>query len=316
MGWDIENPEEVQPNIRTEGGDYPDYTILKDNNKILTIEVKNLSKDILKEEDPLRQLGNYCYVQGVKYGILTNGIVWRIIKSFEEGKKLPEREILKIDIESEDAPLCARKLGVISKEAIDTLENETVKIRAFEEIWKSYLNDPKEIKNVLKEHFKITLKEGYPEVEYEEEEIEEFLEEKMEDWIKQIEKETEEIEIVEQVEEPEEFEETSLQELKIDNDIFEIKSARDILIKTAEWLIQQGKLKEEDCPLPAGSIKSTIRYLVNKEPVHKNGKPFRAGKKLSNGLFIETHYSRADIIRLSRSLLDRYGFQGDILKIS
>lgn len=40
LGWDTENPEEVQPNVSTEEG-VPDYSLLKDDKKALFIEAKS-----------------------------------------------------------------------------------------------------------------------------------------------------------------------------------------------------------------------------------------------------------------------------------
>jgi len=40
LGWDTENPEEVQPNMTTDEG-VPDYTLIKSGKKILFLEAKN-----------------------------------------------------------------------------------------------------------------------------------------------------------------------------------------------------------------------------------------------------------------------------------
>ena len=46
LGWNSENPEEVRINISTEE-DIPDYTLLKNNKKVLFTEAKKLSVDKL-----------------------------------------------------------------------------------------------------------------------------------------------------------------------------------------------------------------------------------------------------------------------------
>jgi len=40
LGWNPENPEEVQPNVSTEEG-IPDYSLIKNGKKILFVEAKN-----------------------------------------------------------------------------------------------------------------------------------------------------------------------------------------------------------------------------------------------------------------------------------
>ena len=49
LGWDPENPEEVQPNVYSEEG-VPDYSLLKGSKKVLFIEAKKLSVDIEKKK--------------------------------------------------------------------------------------------------------------------------------------------------------------------------------------------------------------------------------------------------------------------------
>ncbi len=99
--------------------------------------------------------------------------------------------------------------------------------------------------------------------------------------------------------------------MKIGKDVFEIRLSYEILITTANWLIKQGKLKLTDCPVGIGYK----RNLINKEPKHKYGGDFRAPKKLSNGLWIDTHYSTAGCINTARRLLEKFGYSGNTLEV-
>lgn len=89
---------------------------------------------------------------------------------------------------------------------------------------------------------------------------------------------------------------------------YEIRYSNEILINTANWLIENDKLKKSDCPISAG----TIRNLINVEPMHKNegkgksGQKFRSPKTLSNGLFIETSYTTENCISCAHKLLKKY----------
>ena len=98
--------------------------------------------------------------------------------------------------------------------------------------------------------------------------------------------------------------------MKINSQNFPLNNSYEILINTANWLIKSGKLKSTDCPIPLG----TKRYLVNLKPKHRHG-DFRAPKKLSNGLYIETHYSTSSCIDHARRLLEIFGYRPDILNI-
>lgn len=50
LGWNPENPEEVQPNISTEEG-IPDYSLLKNGKKVLFIEAKKLHNILFQEDE-------------------------------------------------------------------------------------------------------------------------------------------------------------------------------------------------------------------------------------------------------------------------
>jgi len=131
LGWDWGNPKEVRPEERTEEG-RADYALILNNRVVAFIEAKNLSVNVLKNDKPLRQLGRYCFFQGVKYGILTNGIGWIVIKSFEEGSRLEDRVILSIDLENEAIERSAFKLSLLSKNKVEKLEGLSALLKALE----------------------------------------------------------------------------------------------------------------------------------------------------------------------------------------
>lgn len=94
----------------------------------------------------------------------------------------------------------------------------------------------------------------------------------------------------------------------IENDEIEVKHYKDILVEAAEWLIKKQKLSPNEMPVVFGR-----RYLVNREPKHEQGE-FKAPLKLSNGLYLETHYSADYCIKAAKFLLDKYGY-ANALKI-
>ncbi|MCW3136601.1 MAG: hypothetical protein N2V77_06675 [Canidatus Methanoxibalbensis ujae] len=150
------------------------------------------------------------------------------------------------------------------------------------------------------------IKEEYSDYKFEPIEIEDFLKERIK-------------ELITPIEEPEYVSppETTMwgggqpRKMKIGSDVFEIRNSYEILTNTAEWLIRKGKLRVSDCPIPIGRK----RHLINTEPKHRYGDSFRAPKRLSNGLYIEVHYSTAGCINNARRLLERFGFRGDMLEV-
>jgi len=301
LGWNPENPEEVQHNVSSEEG-IPDYSLFKNNKKVLFIEAKKLSIDIEKRE-VIRQLANYCFGEGMKYGALTNGSIWVLFRAFQEGTTLAERVVWKTDIENDDITATIRKLNTISKENIEGIETLIKKLQILDEIWQSLLEEPRDLVKGFVPIFDGLIREGYPDYEFDHSEIEDFISERVKELISPTE---------ETVIEPGPITEpTRPREMKIGTDTYEIRNSYDILVNTAEWLIRNRKLKREDCPIVSGHR----RYLVNIQAKHRYGDDFRAPKRLSNGLYIEAHYSTANCINKARRLLERYGYRSNILNV-
>lgn len=82
----------------------------------------------------------------------------------------------------------------------------------------------------------------------------------------------------------------------------EIHAWRDILVSTVKWLSSTGKL----LPPPIITVRLTKKhttYLINKEPKHKNGRPFKNPRQV-DGLYIECSYSNKDIVKHTIRLLN------------
>ncbi|RZD15076.1 MAG: hypothetical protein EVJ47_02040 [Candidatus Acidulodesulfobacterium ferriphilum] len=308
LGWDTENPEDVQPNISIdEGKGIPDYVLIKNDKKVIFIEAKNLSTDIEEKSDisPLKQLARYCFSEGMKYSVLTNGVIWILFRSFEEGTTVSERIVWKTDMESDGLTAVIRKLNTISKESIENIENLINKLKILDEVWKSLIEEPEEIIKGLTPVFSKIIIEGYPDFKFETMMIEDFLRERIKEGIlsaEEIEPEHTNTQVEENI---------NPKSIKINGNYFEVRKSLEILTNTAEWLIKKGKLTRKECPIPTGRK----RNLINTEPKHRYKDNFRAPKKLSNGLFIETHFSTAGCINNSRMLLEKFGYKGNILEV-
>jgi len=308
LGWNPENPEEVQPNISIEEG-VPDYSLLKSGKRVLFVEAKKLSVDV-EEKEVIRQLAKYSFSEGTKYGVLTNGAVWILIRSFEEGTTLTERIVWKTDLENEELIAVCRKIATISKINIEQIEVLVKKAKILDEIWQSLLDEPEEMIKGLMPVVRSLINQGYPDYQFEETEINDLLKERVKEIISgplgelfPPEQPMEDI-ISPKIESP--------RKMKLKGEVFELSNSFEILLNTANWLIKNNKLKPSDCPITIGRGK---RNLINKEPKHKNGGDFRAPKKLSNGLWIETHASTASTINYTKRLLEKFGVSPDILTI-
>jgi len=99
MGYDVFNPLEVIPeftcDIGTKKGEKIDYAILKDGKPIILIECKHWKQDLTLHDN---QLLRYFNVSNSKFGILTNGIIYRFYADLEKPNKMDEKPFLEIDL--------------------------------------------------------------------------------------------------------------------------------------------------------------------------------------------------------------------------
>ncbi|NJE61337.1 type I restriction endonuclease [Thermococcus sp. 21S7] len=131
LGWDWNNPEEVRPEARTEDG-RADYALMLNGKVFAYVEAKNMGVNILKRDEPLRQLARYCFNSGVRYGILTNGTVWIAVKAFEEGSRLWDRVLMTANIEEDSLERVVIKLSLLAKSRINDIERLASLLKALE----------------------------------------------------------------------------------------------------------------------------------------------------------------------------------------
>jgi hypothetical protein len=194
-----------------------------------------------------------------------------------------------------------RKISTLSKTNIENMEVLVKKAQILDEIWQSLLNEPEEIIKGLMPVVKSMISQDYKDYHFEDEEIESLLEEKIKEIVPD---QSEEASLTETPVEFVSWNEKIPRKMKLGNKVFELRYYNEILVNTANWLIENGKIKPSDCPIKVVRGKS---YLINTQPKHEDGRDFRASKKLSNGLWIEVNYSAADCIKHAKRLLKKFG---------
>lgn len=100
LGYDVFNPLEVVPefiaDIGIKKGEKVDYAILKDDYPIILVECKHWSEDL----DPHNsQLFRYFHTTSAKFGILSNGIVYRFYTDLLEPNKMDEKPFFEFRID-------------------------------------------------------------------------------------------------------------------------------------------------------------------------------------------------------------------------
>lgn len=99
LGYDVFNPLEVIPemtcDIGTKKGEKIDYAIMKDDQPILLIECKHWKQDLNLHDN---QLLRYFNVSKAKFGVLTNGIIYRFYTDLKEPNIMDDKPFLEVDI--------------------------------------------------------------------------------------------------------------------------------------------------------------------------------------------------------------------------
>lgn len=99
LGYDVFDPMEVVPemicDIAMKKGEKIDYAIMKDGEPIILMECKHWAQDLNLHDN---QLIRYFNVSKAKFGVLTNGIIYRFYTDLIEPNKMDTKPFLEIDI--------------------------------------------------------------------------------------------------------------------------------------------------------------------------------------------------------------------------
>lgn len=99
LGYDVFNPLEVVPeyvcDIGTKKGEKIDYAIMKDGNPMILIECKHWEHVLNVHEG---QLLRYFHVSKARFGILTNGIIYKFYTDLKDPNKMDEKPFFEINL--------------------------------------------------------------------------------------------------------------------------------------------------------------------------------------------------------------------------
>lgn len=99
LGYDVFNPLEVVPefvaDIGLKKGEKIDYAIFKDGIPTLLVECKHWAQNLDLHDG---QLLRYFHVSKAKFGLLTNGIIFRFYSDLAEPNKMDEKPFLEFNI--------------------------------------------------------------------------------------------------------------------------------------------------------------------------------------------------------------------------
>lgn len=150
LGYNVFDPLEVTPeliaDIGTKKGEKVDYAILMDGQPIMLFECKKSGADL--NINHASQLFRYFHVTAARFGVLTNGLVYRFFTDLDEPNKMDKKPFLEfniLDFKDQDV----EELKKFTKSAFNidqimTTANELKYTRSIQNILAEWLNNPSE----------------------------------------------------------------------------------------------------------------------------------------------------------------------------
>lgn len=299
LGWDVSDLEHVRREYRHKGQSNPvDYALLIKSKPRVLVEAKQLGTR-LQDRKFCNQLITYASAAGVEWCVLTDGdkyYVYNAHAPFDLDGKL----FLTARVSDGSAE-------VKKAETLQLLSRKEIERGAIDDLWKNYQIALK-IQTALENLFRKPSRELLHMVH---EKWKDLSTKQIGDALQKVRVHIDGILEFPPVPPAEStvrwsvYQEHGKEWLDIDDEKYELRYAKDILIYTAEWLIGKGKLQPEHCPVV---LTRGWRGHVNTEPVHLDGNKFRGPHELSNGLWLETHASRDDLEKHARRLLEWAGY--------
>jgi len=121
MGYDVFNPLEVVPefvaDVGTKEGEKVDYAIVFDGTPAMLIECKCCGNDLNAANES--QLLRYFHTTKAKFGILTNGIVYKFYSDLAEPNKMDLAPFLSFDLSGDLDKINYIELEKFKKEVFD-----------------------------------------------------------------------------------------------------------------------------------------------------------------------------------------------------
>jgi hypothetical protein len=100
LGYNVFDPLEVTPeliaDVGTKKGEKVDYAILRDGKPIMLFECKKSGGDL--SINHAAQLFRYFHVTDARFGVLTNGLVYRFFTDLEQPNKMDEKPFFEFNI--------------------------------------------------------------------------------------------------------------------------------------------------------------------------------------------------------------------------
>ena len=147
LGYDVFNPQEFVPeytaDVGIKKGEKVDYAIIKDGKPAILVECKSVTE---KLDNHSSQLFRYFGTTEAKFGILTNGIIYRFYTDLENQNKMDKDPFLTINIlairESQVAELAKFSKSEFDVDSIFSSASELKDMQEFKTRFSEELENP------------------------------------------------------------------------------------------------------------------------------------------------------------------------------
>lgn len=121
LGYDVFDPTEVVPEYHADvgqrKGEKVDYAIIKDGAPILLIECKPSDSELSQEN--ATQLYRYFTATEARFGILTNGLLYRFYSDLDEPNRMDGSPFMEFSLLEDVTERAAKSLKIFTKSAFD-----------------------------------------------------------------------------------------------------------------------------------------------------------------------------------------------------
>ena len=247
LGWDVADPGVVTPEYDV-SGQRADYALLNTSgNPSAFVEAKKLGESLIPHR---MQMVNYANMSGVPYAGLTDGNNWELYVVFDQ-KPLEERRLLDLSIANTPAYQCALKFLLLWRPNLASGQP----VAAEDPILAG------EIPTVTEEEPFVDAPPHAP------------VPPPGEGWTSFLDLPSD----ISWRSQPSLIRFPGGEEKAI-----QWSQWKRVLVEVAEWLIREGALTGDKCPI--GQVPE--RYIIHSEPAHPNGHPFFHPALLSNALYL------------------------------
>lgn len=278
LGWDVENPDSVQVEYKV-GKDRVDYALMRNKKPAAVIEAKVLGTPL--DEKETMQVLNYANSAGIPYMALTNGDHWRMLEVFKQAP-IEDRVLLEFQLTQDEPYACAlQALG----------------------LWRSNLTSSKPQEATPPVMIKPSHDDSAPPTPKPSSGKEVVEPSKNSDWVPikslKVKKGKRRLPPPNAIKFP-------------DSSTKPIRYWVDLLKSVAQYLIEEGKISAQNCPVHQ---KGSKRYLVHTEPIHATGTEFNNKKKIGK-LWLNTDHNAIKILEHARWLLENFNIDPSTVLVS